>query len=105
MRRRVLPFLIVLPYVFVGRFASGERRDHELARNALEAGQIRPLSEILAGVEREFQGRVIEAELEGSDGRWRYEIKILPPDGRVLTINLDATTGAVIHTSQRTPSS
>lgn len=103
MRRRLLPFLLVLPPIFHGGVASGERRDHERARAALEAGQIRPLSEILSGVERQFHGRVIEAELETDDGQWRYEIKILPSNGEVFTVVLDAATGAVIRSGQRSP--
>ncbi len=81
--------------------AAAERRDHERARAALEAGQIRPLSEILAGIERQFPGRVIEAELEMNDGRWLYEIMILPPDGKVFTVEMDAATGALIHSDRR----
>lgn len=100
MRRRFLPFLVVLP-PFFARPAAGERRDHERARAALEAGQIRPLSEILSGVERQFHGRVIEAELELSDTQWRYEIKILPPNGDVFTVELDAATGALIRSNRR----
>jgi uncharacterized membrane protein YkoI len=102
MRRRLLPFL-ALPPPFLARPASAERRDHERARAALEAGQIRPLSEILSGVERQFHGRVIEAELELSDGQWRYEIKILPPNGEVFTVELDAATGALIRSNRRSP--
>jgi uncharacterized membrane protein YkoI len=70
-----------------------ERRDHERARAALEAGQIRPLSELLAVVERRYRGRVIEADLERDDGQWLYEFKILPQNGRVFTVEIDAATG------------
>ena len=77
--------------------ATQERRDHERARAALEAGQIRPLSELLAEVERRFRGRVIEAELDRDDGQWLYEIKILPPNGRVFIVELDAATGALLR--------
>ena len=74
-----------------------ERRDHERARAALEAGQIRPLSDLLAEVERRFRGRVIEAELERDDTQWLYELKILPPNGRVFIVELDAATGALVR--------
>jgi uncharacterized membrane protein YkoI len=102
MRRRLLPFL-ALPLPLLARPAAAERRDHERARAALEAGQIRPLSEILSGVERQFHGRVIEAELELDDGQWCYKIKILPPNGEVFTVELDAVTGALIHSTRRSP--
>lgn len=74
-----------------------ERRDHERARAALEAGQIRPLSDLLAEVERRFRGRVIEADLERDDTQWLYELKILPPNGRIFIIELDAATGALVR--------
>lgn len=78
--------------------AAQDRRDHERARAALEAGQIRPLAEVLAEAERRFRGRVIEAELERDDGQWLYELKILPPNGRMFVVELDAATGAVLRT-------
>lgn len=74
-----------------------ERRDHERARAALEAGQIRPLSDLLAEVERRFRGRVIEADLERDDTQWLYELKILPPNGRIFIVELDAATGALVR--------
>jgi len=74
-----------------------ERRDHERARAALEAGQIRPLSDLLSEVERRFRGRVIEADLERDDTQWLYELKILPPNGRIFIVELDAATGALVR--------
>jgi uncharacterized membrane protein YkoI len=78
--------------------AAQERRDHERARAALEAGQIRPLSELLTEVERRFRGRVIEADLDRDDGQWLYEFKILPPNGRLFRVEVDAATGQLVRT-------
>lgn len=75
-----------------------DRRDHERARAALAAGEIRPLAALLAEVERRYVGVVIETELERDDGRWIYELKLLPPSGRVFEVKLDAATGEVIRT-------
>ncbi|WP_421994883.1 PepSY domain-containing protein [Roseococcus sp.] len=94
--RRLLSLLAVFA-ILAAPVAAQERRDHERARAAMEAGQIRPLSELLTEVERRFRGRVIEAELELEDGVWQYEIKILPSNGRLFTIELDAATGALIR--------
>lgn len=97
-----LAFLAGLPLLTASGFlepaAAQDRRDHERARAALEAGQIRPLSELLTEVERRFRGRVIEADLDRDDGQWLYEFKILPPNGRVFRVELDAQTGQVIRT-------
>lgn len=76
-----------------------DRRDHERARAALEAGEIRPLSEILKLVEARFLGRVIEADLDRDDDIWLYEFKILPPNGRLFRVEVNASTGAVLRTS------
>ena len=73
------------------------RGDQERARAALAAGEIRPLAEILAAVERRYVGRVIEVELERRDDRWVYDLKLLPPSGRLFQLHLDAATGALIR--------
>jgi uncharacterized membrane protein YkoI len=72
------------------------RDDQDRARAALAAGEIRPLSEILAEVERRYIGRVIEVELDREDGRWVYELKLLPPSGRVYELEVDAATAALL---------
>jgi uncharacterized membrane protein YkoI len=95
--RRVL---LLLPALFLAAptARADDRRDHERARAALAAGEIRPLAALLTEVERRYVGAVIETELERDDGRWIYELKLLPPSGRVFEIKLDAATGAVIRT-------
>lgn len=92
--------LLLLPALLLAAPAAraDDRRDHERARAALAAGEIRPLAALLAEVERRYLGVVIETELERDDGRWIYEFKLLPPSGRVFEIKLDAATGAVIRT-------
>ncbi|MCR0982345.1 PepSY domain-containing protein [Roseomonas populi] len=72
--------------------------DHDRARAALAAGEIRPLTEILAGVERRYVGRVIETDLDRDDGRWIYEFKLLPPTGRMFELRVDAANGNVLRT-------
>lgn len=68
--------------------------DHEAARRAVERGELKPLSEILARIEKEFDGRVLEVELERHrENRLVYEIELLTPDGRVLEIRYDGRTG------------
>ncbi len=96
MRRNLLLSLTLL--AFSGPAAQAqERRDHERARAALEAGEIRPLAELLAEVERRYRGRVIEADLERDDGQWLYEFKILPANGRMFVVEVDAATGALLR--------
>lgn len=79
--------------------ASGDsRRDHDRARAALEAGEIKPLADIIAAIEKRYVGRVIESELERERGVWVYELKLLGSSGAVAKIHVDAASGAVTAT-------
>ncbi len=75
----------------------GEEHDqHDRARAAMAAGQILPLAEILDQVEQRYVGRVVKTELERDDGIWVYELKLLPANGRVYKLKINAQTGCII---------
>lgn len=74
-----------------------ERSDQDRARAAVAAGERLPLSRILALVEAQVGGRVLEIELDDDDGREVYEIDILSGDGRVLELKVDPATGAILE--------
>lgn len=75
--------------------------DHDRARAALQAGKVLPLKTLLERLEREYPGRVMEVELEEEDGRWIYEIKLLQDGGRLVKVELDAASGAVLRRKER----
>lgn len=75
---------------------AGDGRDHDRARQALEAGEILPLRAILERVERDTPGQVVEIELERESGRWLYEIKVLRAGGSLVKLTLDARDGTVL---------
>ncbi len=75
--------------------------DHERARAAVQAGQVLPLATLLQRLQRSHPGQVLEVELERDDGRWVYELKLLQPGGRLLKLELDAATGAVLKSRAR----
>lgn len=78
--------------------SQADSEDHDSARRAVERGELRPLSEILAAIEKEFAARVLEVELERrKTGALVYEIKILARDGRVLELEYDGRTGERIR--------
>lgn len=91
-----LAFVLALSAALAAGPAAADDDDHDRARAAMEAGQIRPLAELLAEVERRYVGRVIETELDREDGRWIYQFKLMPPTGRVFELELDAATGALV---------
>ena len=94
----LLAAVLCLPAVSQAR----ERDDHERARQAVASGQILPLKAILARVEREAPGEVLEVELEQQDsGAWVYELKVLQAGGVLTKLKLDARTGAVLKSRSR----
>jgi uncharacterized membrane protein YkoI len=82
-------------------------RDHDRARQAVEAGEVLPLRTILERVEREYPGQVIDVELErehedkGGPERWVYKIKLLRSGGALVKLKVDARSGAVIGKKER----
>lgn len=76
--------------------ASSDDRDHDRARTALQAGEVMPLKTLLLQLERSHPGQVLEVELEQEHGLWVYEFKLLQPDGRLVQLDLDARSGAVL---------
>jgi len=89
----VLALALAIP--LAGR-ASDDERDHDRARRALQAGEVLPLSTVLARLATTHPGQVLEVELERDGGRWIYEIKLLQPGGGLLKLKLDARTGEVL---------
>lgn len=72
------------------------RSDHERARQAYEAGEVMPLRALLAQIERDYPGQVLEVELEREDGVWIYEVKLLRDGGDVLELELGARDGEML---------
>lgn len=75
--------------------------DQDRARAAVQAGKVLPLKTLLERLEREHPGQVLEVELEQDDGRWIYEIKLLQPGGRLVKLEVDAASGAVLQRKER----
>lgn len=75
--------------------------EQDRARAAVQAGKVLPLKTLLERLEREHPGQVLEVELEQEDGRWIYEIKLLQPGGRLVKLELDAASGAVVRRKER----
>ena len=82
---------------------ASDRDDHERAMQAVQSGQVLPLTTVLERLGREHPGQVLEVELERDFGQWIYEIKLLSADGQLLKLKLDAGTAAVLGMKVRTP--
>src|SRR5215510_5323080 len=70
----------------------GRDRDQDTARQALQRGEVLPISRILQLVAQHQPGDVIEVQLDENRGRLEYEIRVLTPSGRVRELVLDART-------------
>ena len=85
--------LILLPLTLA---AQPIAPDYETARQAVDRGDMLPLEQILARIEARHPGRIVEVELEDEGGMWLYEVEILTPEGRLIELELDPRTGAVL---------
>lgn len=90
-----------LPLLLAAGLASAplqasDRDEVDRARAAVQAGELLPLDQVLGRLSRTHPGQVLEIELERDDGRWVYEVKLLQAGGRLLKLELDGRTAAVI---------
>ena len=100
--RRSTPLLLAFSFLAAPAWAS-DRDDHERALQAVQSGQVLPLTTVLERLGREHPGQVLEVELERDAGQWIYEIKLLSADGQLLKLKLDAGTAAVVRMKVREP--
>lgn len=80
-----------------------------MARRAVLAGEVAPLSELLSIVEKDYKGDIVKIELEAEDARkWGgskkrkifiYEIKVLTLDGNLVKLKYDAKTLKLLATN------
>ena len=73
-----------------------DRGDNDLARAALQRGEILPITRILPLVAQYLPGDVVEVRLDTRRDRLNYEIRVLTSSGRVRKLVLDARTGASV---------
>lgn len=88
---------LMLALALLPGHALADDDDHDLARAALERGEIKPLSDILATVQKEHPGDILEVEFERDDGLWLYEVKTIDKSGRLLKIYVDAARNTIIR--------
>ncbi|MGC2857624.1 PepSY domain-containing protein [Novispirillum sp. DQ9] len=84
--------------LLAGPAAAGpDRDDHERARAALQAGEVKPLREVMEVATDQFAGEMVEAELDRKGPFWIYHITLLAPDGSILKLSYDAATTALVR--------
>jgi uncharacterized membrane protein YkoI len=76
-------------------------RDHDVARQAVERGEIKPLAEILQVVRDRFPGEIASVKIERERGRLSYEFRIVGARGRLLEVHVDAATGEIDRSGEK----
>lgn len=98
---RILPLCLCLAApALSGPTRADPLSDFERAAAAVASGQILPLAAIMADVQARYPGRVIEVELDDDDGALVYEVELVTEDGRLIEIEIDAATGAIIDVEE-----
>jgi uncharacterized membrane protein YkoI len=104
-RRAVLGLSLGAAVLFVAGLAHADfdeddwhrDQDHDRARLAVERGEARPLSDILARVRPELGGEVVGVAFRRRAGRWLYEFRIIAPDGAMTEVYVDAATAQIVE--------
>ncbi len=100
MRLLALALTVLLAFSAFDPAAAQRGRDrgqgHNEAREAVRAGKIKPLNEVLAQVGRRIKGRVVDVQLNPAGAGWVYRIKVLGPRGRVRVVTVDGQSGRVL---------
>ncbi len=76
-------------------------RDHDVARRAVERGEIKSLAEILQAVRDKLPGEVTSVKLERERGRLVYEFRVVGARGRLLEVYVDAASGEIGRTREK----
>ena len=101
-RRMLVGCLLVAALAVSLRMAhANDDDDWRSLHRQVEAGQIKPLSEILDALARDWHGDVIDVDIEDDDGETLYEIELLGPQGQVVEFEIDARTGEVLEIEGR----
>lgn len=97
---RVLLVLLVLTAIagLPATIPAYAQSDQKSARDAADAGKIRPLSEILRTVKASVPGQVLDVQLDKSGNPWIYRIRVRGRKGNVVLVVVDAERGRILST-------
>ncbi len=97
MLNRLLPFAFLSALVLAAPQARADDDDDlDRLRDAVNRGEVMPLSALQDEVRRAFPGEIIRVKLDEDDGRFIYEFKVLKANGRLVEIEMDAKDGRVL---------
>ena len=91
---------LLLALTLLGLMAvpAAAKSDQQRAREALQAGEVMPLQEILGQVQQRVEGRILNVWLERADrGPWIYRLKLLDHFGNIVGVIVDARSGHILQ--------
>lgn len=95
--RGFLPLALAAAVMVSPAVAQTQFDDHERARRMVRSGEIIPLRDVLFEMNKRFQGKMLEVELQNVDGRWLYDIRLLTPTGWIIDLFYDAKTKQLVE--------
>jgi uncharacterized membrane protein YkoI len=72
-----------------------DERYRDEMRHAVQSGEIKSLTDILALVRGQLPGEVAGVEIERKQGRWLYEFRVVDGNGRLFEVYIDARDGTI----------
>lgn len=97
---KLFSLLLALSLPFAAQADDGKDDTLDLARAAVERGEILPLAEAVAELLERVPGRIVEAEFERDDGLAIYELELVTEDGQLIDAEVDARTGAILEVEE-----
>ncbi|MFA7414650.1 MAG: PepSY domain-containing protein [Rhizobium sp.] len=80
-----------------GGHEPSEDSDQERMRTAVDRGEIKSLAVLRRIVLGKVSGDVVSVEYSRKQSRKIYEFRVLRPDGRLIELEIDAVTGAILQ--------
>ncbi|MGR6839782.1 PepSY domain-containing protein [Aliivibrio wodanis] len=74
--------------------------DQDEVYDAVQAGLVKPFSDLYSTVEKDFHGRIIKVELDEDDNEWTYELKLVH-DNNIIKVEYNAATLAITEIKGR----
>ncbi len=90
-----------LAMTFAGLGMPAWAEHHNDVRRAVEAGEIRPLADILRAVREKLPGEIAGVEVEHKNGVWLYEFRVIDSQGRLFEAHVDARTGEIARIREK----
>jgi uncharacterized membrane protein YkoI len=95
MKMRFIPFALALAVATVLAVAPAVRAAEGQRPIAVAAASV-SMEQAVKMAEQRFKARVVRAETQRDDGRTVYVLRMLNESGRVWTVRVDASNGALL---------